>query len=235
MDWKEKALTHAETCAPQESVGLLVNVKGKEKYIECDNTASNPEQTFILNPTDYLKASKLGNIIAVIHSHPNSDLVFSESDKINCEKSKLPWYIVDPRSKKFIYKQPDGYVPDLIGRKWIWGVTDCWSLVRDYYKKEKNIILKDYDRSMSAEEFVMDPLFESYAWRTGFRELRLGENLQVGDVLLMSILHPTLNHVAIFLGDMVLHHLAGRLSCREPYSLWLLKSTAKRYRYVENT
>ena len=39
----------------------------------------------------------------------------------------------------------------------------------------------------------------------------------------MSIIHPTLNHVAIFLGDMVLHHLADRLSCREPYSEWLLK------------
>ena len=51
----------------------------------------------------------------------------------------------------------------------------------------------------------------------------------------MSILHPTLNHVAIFLGDMVLHHLADRLSCREPYSEWLLKCTGKRYRYAQKS
>ena len=57
------------------------------------------------------------------------------------------------------------------------------------------------------EEFMKDPLFESYAWRTGFRELRPDEKLQAGDVLLMSILDSTLNHVAIFLGDEVLHHL----------------------------
>ncbi len=105
----------------------------------------------------------------------------------------------------------------------------------DWYKKEKGIVLKDYERNMTPEEFLKDPLFESYAWRTGFRELRPDENLEVGDVLLMSIMHPTLNHVAIFLGDMVLHHLADRLSCREHYSEWLLKCTGKRYRYAQKS
>ena len=78
-------------------------------------------------------------------------------------------------------------------------------------------------------------MFEDYAWRTGFRELRPDEPCKEGDVLLMSIVHPTLNHVAIFLGDMVLHHLADRLSCREPYSEWLLKCTGKRYRYAQKS
>ena len=85
---------------------------------------------------------------------------------------------------------------------------------------------------MTPEEFLVNPLFEKYAKDTGFRELDSNESLQKGDVLLMSILHPTLNHVAIFLGDMVLHHLADRLSCREPYSAWLQKCTGKRYRYA---
>jgi len=235
MYWKNKALEHAKKDAPNESVGLLINHKGKPTYYPCKNQAPNPKQTFVLDPEDYISATRSGDIIAIIHSHPSTDLSFSESDLKSCETTKLPWYIVDPRTEKWIYKEPDGYIPDLLGRRWIWGVTDCWSLVRDYYRKEKGIILKDYDRSMSAEQFLEDPLFESYAWRTGFRELRLGENLQVGDVLLMSILHPTLNHVAIYLGDMVLHHLADRLSCKEPYSLWLLKCTAKRYRYVKNS
>ena len=119
-----------------------------------------------------------------------------------------------------------------MGREWVWGVTDCWSLVRDWYREEKQIELKDYQRSMTPEEFLKNPLFEEYAIQTGFRELEPNEALQEGDVLLMSILHPTLNHVAILLGDMVLHHLADRLSCREPYSPWLLKCTGKRFRYV---
>ena len=75
-------------------------------------------------------------------------------------------------------------------------------------------------------------MFESCAWRTGFRELRPEEKLQNGDALLMSIGSTGLNHVAIFLDGDVLHHLTDRLSCREPYSQWLLKCTGGRYRYV---
>ena len=79
---------------------------------------------------------------------------------------------------------------------------------------------------------MKDPLFESYAWRTGFRQLRPEEKLMNGDALLMSIGSTGLNHVAIFLDGDVLHHLTDRLSCREPYSQWLLKCTGGRYRYV---
>ena len=104
-----------------------------------------------------------------------------------------------------------------------------------YRALKKGIKLKDYDRTMTPLEFLKNPLFEDYAWRTGFRELRPDEPSEEGDVLLMSIMHPTLNHVAIFLGDMVLHHLADRLSCREPYSEWLLKCTGKRYRYAQKS
>ena len=89
---------------------------------------------------------------------------------------------------------------------------------------------------MTPQEFLENPLFEDYAWRTGFRELRPDETTVKKEMcLLMSIMHPTLNHVAIFLGDMVLHHLADRLSCREPYSEWLLKCTGKRYRYAQKS
>jgi len=75
-------------------------------------------------------------------------------------------------------------------------------------------------------------MFESCAWRTGFRELRSEEKLINGDLLFMSIGSPGLNHVAIFLDGDVLHHLTDRLSCREPYSQWLLKCTGGRYRYA---
>ena len=78
-------------------------------------------------------------------------------------------------------------------------------------------------------------MFESCAWRTGFRELRSDEKLENGDLLFMSILANGLNHVAIFLDGDVLHHLTDRLSCKEPYSEWLLKCTGKRYRYAQKS
>ena len=232
MIWKDKALAHAKEQDPKESVGLIINLKGKERYYPCNNLAITDHQCFILDPEDYVKADNLGEIIAVVHSHPITPPTPSQADKVSCEQSNLPWYIVNPKTEQWSYLEPSGYKAPLMGREWVWGVTDCWSLVRDWYKEEKNIILKDYKRPTTPIEFLHNPLFEKYALETGFRELNSNEKCENGDVLLMSILHPTLNHVALFFDGDVIHHLTDRLSCREPYSQWLLKCTGGRYRYV---
>ena len=232
MTWKDAALKHAKEQDPRESVGVLIVIKGKEQYYPCNNLSTYSQQCFILDPEDYVKADALGEITAIVHSHPVTPPSPSQADKVSCEQSGLKWHIVNPKTETWGYCEPTGYKPPLIGRQWVWGVTDCWSLVRDYYKEQHNIQLLDYQRPTTPQDFLDNPLFEQYAERTGFRELNKDEKLQKGDVLLMSILHPTLNHVAIFLGDEILHHLADRLSTREPYNEWLLKCTGKRYRYV---
>ena len=232
MSWKQDALVHTKEQDPKESCGLLLEIKGKEKYFPCKNLSTYSQQCFIIDPDDFVKAEESGNILAVIHSHPVTPPIASQADKISCENSELPWHIVNPKTEQWGYYEPSGYKPPLIGRHWVWGVTDCWSLVRDWYKEEKNIILRDWDRPSTPQQFLEKPLFESCAWRTGFRELRPNEKLLNGDVLLMSILSPTLNHVAIFINGDVLHHLADRISCKEPYNEWLLKCTGKRYRYA---
>jgi len=232
MNWKEAALKHAKEQDPKESVGVLLVIKGKEQYYPCNNLSTYSQQCFILDPEDYVKADALGEITAIVHSHPVTPPSPSQADKVSCEQSGLKWHIVNPKTETWGYCEPTGYKPPLIGRQWVWGVTDCWSLVRDYYKEEHNIQLLDYQRPITPQDFLDNPLFEQYAERTGFKELDNNEKLKKGDVLLMSILHPTLNHVAIFLGDEILHHLADRLSTREPYNEWLLKCTGKRYRYA---
>tara|TARA_R100000234_G_scaffold108241_1_gene79596 strand:- start:37 stop:621 length:585 start_codon:yes stop_codon:yes gene_type:complete len=189
-------------------------------------------QCFIIDPEDYVRADNTGDITAIVHSHPVTPAVASEADKISCEESNLPWYIVNPKTETWGYYEPCGYKPDLIGQPWVWGVSDCWSLVRRYYKEKLNIELRDWERPTTPEEFINDPMFERCAEATGFRELKSDENLKNGDLLFMSILANGLNHVAIFLDGDVLHHLTDRLSCKEPYNQWLQKCTGKRLRYV---
>ena len=232
MSWKDIALAHAKEQDPKESCGLLLEIKGKEKYYPCKNLSNWSNQCFIIDPVDYAKAEDNGKILAVIHSHPTTQPIASQADMISCEDTKLPWHIVNPKTEQWGYYEPSGYKPPLIGRHWVWGVTDCWALVRDWYKETKGIILRDWERPITPEEFIADPMFERCAWRTGFRQLRPEEKLENGDLLFMSILTTGLNHVAIFIDGDVLHHLADRISCKEPYNEWLLKCTGMRLRYA---
>ena len=232
MTWKDAALKHAKEQDPRESVGVLIVIKGKEQYYPCNNLSTYSQQCFILDPEDYVKADALGEITAIVHSHPVTPPSPSQADKVSCEQSGLKWHIVNPKTETWGYCEPTGYKPPLIGRQWVWGVTDCWSLVRDYYRENKNIILKDWERPTTPEEFIKNPMFEKCAADTGFAELKPEDKLQNGDLLFMSILANGLNHVAVFIDGDVLHHLADRLSTKEPYNQWLLKCTGKRYRYV---
>tara|TARA_R100000781_G_scaffold35926_2_gene25542 strand:- start:6026 stop:6727 length:702 start_codon:yes stop_codon:yes gene_type:complete len=233
MNWKESALIHAKEQDPKESCGLLLNIKGKESYHPCRNLSMTQHQCFIIDPEDYVKADNRGEIIAVIHSHPITPPSPSQADKVSCEQSGLVWHIVNPKTEEWGYCEPTGYKAPLLGRQWVWGISDCWSLVRDWYKETKNIELRDWERPITLKDFNKDPMFERCAWRTGFRQLRPEEQLQNGDLLFMSIFGKGLNHVAIFLNGEVLHHLTDRLSCREPYSAWLQKCTGAKYRYVD--
>ena len=80
MSWKKAALVHAKDQDPKESVGLLLNIKGKERYFPCNNLSMTAHQCFILDPEDYVRGSNLGDITAIIHSHPINPPTPSQAD-----------------------------------------------------------------------------------------------------------------------------------------------------------
>lgn len=228
-DSQALALAHAQEAFPRESCGLLVIRKGREVYWACRNIGVGTDQ-FVLHPEDYAHADEQGQIVAVVHSHPGLPCTPSQADRVACEASGLPWYIVSIPSGEWTSLEPTGYVAPLVGREWSHGVLDCYALVRDWFRAERGIDLPNFTRFDDWWKRGENLYLDNFA-QVGFAVVEPDE-LQTGDCLLMQVASPVPNHAAVYLGDgLILHHLQGRLSSRDVYGGYWQKVTTHTLRY----
>jgi len=204
---------HAAAVFPMESCGLVVVRKGKERYWPCRNLATGSEQ-FHLHHEDYAAAEEQGDIVRIVHSHPNIAPVPSQADLVGCDASGLPWVIVNWPTGAIHEFQPSGYVAPLVGRVFSHGVLDCYSLLRAYYEQELSVLLPDFERQdnwwVRGENLYRDNFAVA-----GFFVIDEGQ-LRTHDVILMQLGSNVANHCGIYLGNgMMLHHPVNRLSGRE--------------------
>lgn len=236
----EAARAHAQAQYPRESCGLVVVVKGRERYLACTNAAQGTEH-FVLPAEEYADAEAKGEILAVVHSHPNAPAAASQADMVSCEASGLPWYIVRvdmvdgaPVAGEMVKIEPSGYRAPLVGRQFSHGVLDCYQLIADWYADVRGIALPHFSR---ADEWWNDGKSDLYTEgfpKAGFVKLSDASPLKVGDVILMQIRarNGVPNHAGIYLGDgLMLHHMHGRLSSRDLYGGWYQESTRAILRY----
>jgi len=222
------AEAHALAEYPRESCGLVVSVCGKPSYVPCRNQSEEPDH-FILHPEDHAAAEDLGDIFAVVHSHPDAGPEPSLHDIASHAASCMTWWIVGLKDGAATWHEmPAAGEMPLEGRVFVHGVIDCYTLVRDYYRQVLGIILPDYHRKddwwHNGENLYVDN-FE----RAGFVPVSTPEP---GDLIVMAIGSPTPCHGAIWLeGDVLLHHLYGRLSCREVYGRAYRECTTHIMRY----
>jgi proteasome lid subunit RPN8/RPN11 len=226
---KQEIIEHSKLELPREACGLVIIFKGKQQYRPCRNIA-NGSDNFIIDPKDYEKADRDGEIVAVIHSHPNMSAKPSQADLVSCEASGLPWFIVGLPSEQWEYIEPKGYIAPLVGRKWSHGVLDCYAIIKDWYKQERNIELLDFFRSDDWWKRGENLYLDNFS-KAGFYKITQ-EELQEGDVILMVINSSVPNHGAIYLGDgLILHHVHGRLSTRDVFGGYWLKNAVTYLRY----
>jgi len=229
---KEEALAHAKRCDPEESCGLAVVSKRKMRYVPAANIAANPTEDFILDPAAVREAELTGDIVAVIHSHVAGPAEPSPADRASCDAHGIPWCIVQARQGTWARLDPSSEPAPLAGLPWVWGAADCWTLVRNWYGQQ-GIELPEFERPATPEEFEASPFFDSSWEKAGFVEVSRSE-ARFGDAVLMNLRGKGLNHVGVIVEDgLILHHVRGCLSGREPLNEWLSKSIGRVLRHPQ--
>lgn len=227
----------AAAAYPNEACGLIVRRGAKSVTVVCSNVSETPKTHFVMDVRDYAKAADQGEVIGVWHTHVEQSNKASDADLAGVENSELPWYIVSvfKAGDEFIFEgpnvvEPSGHETPYLERPYAFGVLDCWSLVRDYYRREFGIKLGDYPRI-------------EYFWQHGFNFF--GENWKkegfvkmidaepkVGDLFIIQTAPENPNHIAVYVGEeQILHHCHGRLSKRDIYGGYWLKHTVLHLRH----
>lgn len=239
---------HATTCYPKECCGVITN----GVYHPCDNIAFDPYNHFEIDPVAYLD---FGEIEAIVHSHPNGTGEPSEMDKIQMGLHGVDWLICgvgkDLLTDDFYFDvkihQAKAHHAPLLGREYVHGVQDCYTLVQDYFKRELKIDLPNFKRIDDWwEDENHEPLYENNFAKAGFEVV---DDLQPHDVILCRVGRTFhVNHALIFIGNgkltsentpdcvgdsLVLHHPHGALSRREIYGESLQKRMALIVRHKE--
>ncbi|WP_241647303.1 C40 family peptidase [Rosenbergiella metrosideri] len=216
---------------PKEACGVIIQKSNKQTYMPCHNDADDPLNTFVMRDSDYRSAEQEGEVIMIIHSHPDVPvLIPSEMDRIQCDYSGLEWGIMSWPDGDFCTFSPRTD-RDYVGRPWVLGHADCWSLIMDYHKREYGIELRNWSVPYEWWASGKENRYEDN-WRAeGFIEV---QTPQPGDMIMMQIGAPVTNHAAIYLGDnLILHHNYGNLSTRVPYGQYFRDRTVRIVRHKD--
>lgn len=220
----QDAIAYAKENIDEEVCGLVVVHNGKQRFVRCRNIADRPKDGFVIHAEDWVKADAMGEIVCVVHSHPTTKPTPSEADLVGCEKTGIPWTIVNPRTEEFHTFEPTGYKAPLFNRVFSFGVLDCYAFVRDYYAEEYGLQLSDYDRTDGFWRRGED-LYRDHFAKEGFYEIP-ADQIKAGDAIIMNVESDIGNHAAVYLGNnMIAHHLYSRLSSRDIYGGYYRKHT----------
>lgn len=227
-------LAHAKQAEPHESCGFVVLVADEMHYIPCQNVAADPNQQFEISPEAFMEAEALGEIVAVVHSHPDTEeekgLPYLSTHDRACQvQCGLPFWLVYGGNLQIF--RP---IPPLLKRTFHNQTQDCRVLCLDAYM----LVGLDIDQSALRYAFNWfeqgENLYEHYLQQAGFERLPYEAELQLGDIVLVQVGSSVPNHAGIYLGNqMMLHHSVDRLSTRVLYDGFWLEQTHSIWRHKQ--
>ena len=223
-DTISKMRAHAAACYPEESCGLVL----WDDYVPRPNVHPDPRRHFRMAP-GVLTGAKV-KIQALVHSHPApaAPPYPSYRDMAQQIAMDVPWVIV-PVAESGAAGEPfvwgDGSrVPALLGRGYRWGVTDCYSVIRDWYRLTCGVALPAVAREWGywQADGAVD-LYLAHCEAAGFTTVAPAA-AEVGDVALYTLpgMHAAHHASVVISPGKILHHPArkpfdpARLSLTEP-------------------
>ncbi len=225
---KTKIKLHAIDSFPYECCGFVLE---DDVYVILENKHDEPDKHFLIDGSDFIKYEE--RIKCIVHSHTFKDgqqlsNAPSKNDMAQQMNHTIPWCIVATDGNCASEPNVFGWNiirEDHIGRQFIHGSSDCYSLIRDWYFHNKNILLPEFPRedkwwsNSDCADSMYHDCFEAGGFK--FKQFNIN-NLKVGDLLLLRMgSRDKLNHAMLYEGNGIIsHHLWNRLSTKEPLINW---------------
>lgn len=207
---------------PNEMCGFLT----EDSFIHCKNYAEEPEKAFKISAVDYAKY--FTKATAVVHTHVPPKRIRTVIDPrtpgiedLEGQKATgLPWLIFSCDGKALcpdFIKLPREYNNNYLDRPFMWFITDCYTLVQDYYFFELSIKLPDHKAKGPYTDIrMLNNLFDDWIEIYNFRKKLEEEEVKNGDLLLLDNGGFKRNHLGIYHDGKVYHQ--DMLSVFVPFS-----------------
>lgn len=210
---------HCRKEFPKEMCGLLT----EWDFIPVENIADDPEKSFKIDPTVYLRHE--AETIAILHSHCNNttkrryfDLrTPSPGDLKGQKRTAKPWGIIgnDHGEVSSILWIPRDRTTPLFSRPFVPFVFDCLTFVQDYHFQRGN---KFPDYPDEVEDWTNQDLsfkrFEPYLNHEGFQHITSVNDLQSGDVIVLDYKGRKCSHIGVYHEGELWHQ--DTLASKEP-------------------
>ena len=208
---------HALEENPNECCGLIFESDGIIKACRAKNTSTDKKRSFAVDTVDYYKASLLGDVQAIYHSHSNGNPDFSIKDKEDSLKHKINFVLYDIYSNTFKLFDYQKNKEEVLEIDFEWGKSDCISLVQKYIKKEKgyDLILPEELNSRDSKWVnknlnIVSKTFDLNKDAWAQVNLLSIQDLENCDILCFS-LKNNIDHFGIYTSNgMFLHHPIGK-------------------------